>query len=314
MPRNTANLEWLNHNAGRNYPLAEDATAVSIDGGFQLPQSFITQLRLNVPATQNVGPAGFFLRYLGSYATGFSVTIAYQPDDDSDPVNVATAQISRPAHTVNQTYGLTGIGDFANSRGRITIGELDDIDGQPAGQFEFDLDGGRLETECVLPQIRGIDSIVFVNGSDESDPIYGKLRIRMGTNMQAQLVAQGEGETIIKLNAISGLNLNEDCLCTDENAIPVKRINGVAPDSDGNITLLGSTCLTVNAITNGLRLTDTCSKPCCDCTDLEKLTTALETFGEKAATLTNFITGLEGAVRQMDAVVLGSRLNDRGCS
>ncbi len=313
MPRNTLNLEWLNHNASRAYPLAEDATATSIDEGFVLPKSFIVGLRLNVPALQNVGPAGFFIRYIGSYATGFSVTIAYQPDDDSDPINVASAQISRAAHVRNQTYSLTGIGDFENSRGRIVIGALDDIDDQPAGQFEFDLEGGRLETEAVLPQIRGVDSVVFVNGTDESDPIYSRLRLRAGPNIQFRLVEQDDEQTVVEVSAISGINLNEDCVCTDDNATPVKSINGVFADSSGNINLLGSQCLTVSSITNGLRLTDTCSNPCCDCTDLAKLTSSLEIFGQKAATIDNFVTGLEAAVRQMDAVVLGSRLNDRGC-
>src|SRR3954469_14521824 len=86
MPLGLWNLNWLNLNSQRKYPLADDADAVSESGDFTVPDEFIVELDLAVHAGVDVQPSRFFVHYVGAYATGYSVVVGYQPAGGGDPV------------------------------------------------------------------------------------------------------------------------------------------------------------------------------------------------------------------------------------
>ena len=211
-------------------------------------------------------------------------------------------------------YRLTGIGDFLDATGSITIGRIDGIDDQPAGLFNFDSSGSRLETDVVKPLIRTISSIRVRNGTSLSDHLYGTLILDAGTNMRITAVQSAGEDTRIVFDAIEGEGLNEECVCEDDEDLPpIRTINGIPGTVAGDFTILGNNCLVPVTISNGLRLDDVCSEPCCGCKELETITQQLEQFGRQATTLENFLVDLQARVTQMDQVVLGARLGDRGC-
>lgn len=358
------NLEWNNHNANRAFPIAADASRLNDTDDFQIPNSFLVGMYLSINAGNNVGPGRFFVKSIGIYSSGFAVTIGYQPDD-GDAVTVASAQINRADHEPNAAYRLVGLGSFFDSEGVIVIGHLDDIDQQPAGVWNFELDGGRLEADVIRPMIRGMTGLYIANGSVISGPFTGDIVLRAGTNYRIDSVtgfvdssADGFVDSItgnaeagytvtidgtphhvpagyklkvivgddvdideviavldptLVLNAIEGEGLNESCVCTEETQEPIRTINGVRPDVNGNLNMLGNACLEWSAVPQGLQAQDTCSQPCCGCNELEAITAALEDFGRQAQTLENFVNRLDSSVTTMDLVVLGSRLSDRGC-
>lgn len=299
------NLDWLSHNSQRRYPLAADATARDATGDFQLPDDFIVELYLPVHAGLDVQPAQFFIQTIGVYAAGFSVIVGY--DDGSEVTQVASAVIARGTHVKNTSYALGGLGDFADSFGRVVIGSLGNIDKQPPGVWTFHLAGGRLETDCIRPIIRGISAFRVRNGSTLSDPIVGDVVFQAGTNERIDVI-QTEGEDpIIRWNAIEGAGLNELCGCLESSdSPPIRYIDGVPPTSAGDFTLLGSDCLRVEPIEHGLRLVDRCSQPCCGDPELQAITQALEALRVQAATVEQFLVSLESRVAQMDLAVLGS--------
>lgn len=309
------NLEWLNANAGRQYPISQDASGKDLSDSFELPEEFIVDLYLQIPVDMNVLPGKFFIRNIGNYSTGFSVVIAY--DAPTGPINVASTLIARAAHTLNKPYRLGGLGDFEDANGVIVIGDLEKIDLQPTGFFEFDLDRGRLEAEVIRPQIRGISALVAVNGADRSERMQYTVELVAGTNFRITAIPGDVNLDIlpqIRFDAIEGFGLVEDCLCEDTGlGPPIRTINGVPGDILGNFTMLGSPCLDIDTITNGLQLADTCSQPCCGCEELEKMTEDLDKVLRGARTLEVFVGRLEASVFQTDQVILGSRLNDRGC-
>lgn len=303
------NLEWLNHNTQRAYPVSAAATGLDSGGVFTIPNDFIVGMSLPVHCGLDVVPSQFYIKRIANYSTGFAITIGYFGDSS---VDVASALIARSTHTENQSYGLGGLGDFADSRGHIMIGSLAGIDDQPAGLFEFDLAGGLLEPEVIRPHIRGVMSIRLQNGSELSDSLYGYVRIIAGRRIRFRTtIAEGE-DPIVIVDAIDGEGLIDDCLCGDSTE-PIRTINGVSPDGNGNLQLVGNDCIEISSEGNGLVLTDLCSEPCCGCKELEAITSALEAFGDKATTLENFLVSLEARVTEMDMSVLGSRLGDRGC-
>ncbi len=303
------NVDWLSHNGQRRYPLVSDATATDLTDSFLLPDDFITELYLPVHAGLSILPGRFLIREIGVYAAGYSIIIGY--DDGSAVTKVASAVFAKSVHTKNATYALGGLGDFADTFGRITIGSLGNIDKQPPGLWQFDMAGGRLETDCIRPIIRGISAIRVKNGSSISEPAYGDITIEAGTNQRIDLIRPsyelyGEKATV-RINAIEGEGLNELCACLeDDDTVPIRTINGIPPTVSGDYTLQGSDCLVVEPIEHGVRLVDECSKPCCGDPELEAITTALEALRIQVSTLEHFVSVLESRVTQMDTAVLGA--------
>lgn len=314
MPLKTYNLEWLNHNEQRNYPLAASADLQDQTGSFRIPENFILSLYLPVHSGLNTTSSRFFIKNIGAYATGYSVVVGYQPSSGS-PVNVATALINREVHERYTTYNLGGVGDFSDTIGHIVVGRLDSADEQPAGFFTFDFENTRLEPDAIRPITRGISSIRIRSGSDVSEPIYGDIEIVAGENFQAVPILVAGQDPIIRFNAIEGEGLIEECICEgDATRDPIKAINGIGPNDAGNFTIqVDEECLEISTIANGIRIKDTCAAPCCSCEDLEKITEDLEKFGDQQTTLRNFLVRLQSSVSQFEAVVLGTRLSDRGC-
>ncbi len=315
MPTGNWNLEFLNHNAQRRYPLADDADATDATGAFKLPNNFIVELDLPIHSGMNVGPAGFFVQSVSAYAGGYGIVIAYQPADLSNPVTVATALIPRQGFTRNNVFVLGGVGDFVDTVGKVVIGRLDDIDEQPPGFWEFTIDTGRLDPDAVRPIIRGVSSLVVVSGDQRSAPLYGDIELTPGNNMRIDTVIQAGQDPIIRFNAISGEGTVDECVCEGDSAptLPIGMINGVAPTPSGDLTIAGSDCIQIVTIPNGIRIVDTCAQPCCGCAELERVTQDLERLNIQVATVDGFVDRLQENVNVMSLTVLGSKLNDRGC-
>jgi hypothetical protein len=308
------NIEWLNLNSQRRYPVTEESDVTDQSGSFVLPDDFIVALGLPIHAGMDVDAARFFIRNIGAYATGFSVVIAYQAADNSI-VNVATALIARQTHTRNQSYALGGIAPFDDTVGKIVIGRFDSIDLQPPGFITFDPTHTRLEPDVIRPIITGVSKLVLVNGDQRSAPIYGDVELVAGSNVQLiPVLISGQDPRII-INAISGEGLIDQCLCEGDNPLapPIQKVNGITPTMAGDFTIIGTDCLQVQPIENGLQLVDVCSKPCCGCEELEAITQDLERFGTEVKATETFIGRLETSVNTMDMIVLGAKLSDKGC-
>ena len=306
------NLEWLNHNQHRRYPVAADSTMLDSTGTFTLPNDLITSLYFPVHWGLNVESGKFFILKINSQPTGVQIVLGYA--GAGGDIEVGSALIATGTHTENKVYVLVGIGDFAGSRGSIVIGNITGLDEQPAGEFEFDLTGSRLDADVVRPNIRAVTGLIFQNGSEQSSTMSGYVRIRAGRNTRFRVVEEAGKDPLVYWDAIDGAGLTEDCVCDEGLADPIRTVNGVPPDGSGNLRLLGNDCLEITGGSNSLTLKDVCSEPCCGCKELETVTAALESFGERATTLENFLVSLEARVTQMDLVVLGSRLGDRGCT
>lgn len=313
MPQQTINLEFLNHNSQRSYPLADHATKRDRADSFSLPDSFILELYFPVHAGLDVAPERFFLRSVAVFASGYNVTVGYDNGTETPDI-VAAVNIAKSAHVEKAAYALPGIGDYADSVGKIVIGRIDELDLAGAGQYVFDYEGGVLDPDAIRPIIRGVSSIVLQNGNDRSDRLYGDIELVAGANIRLTPIVVVGKDPQIRIDAISGEGLTEPCACEGtDTAPPIRTINGIPPTAGGNFTILGDSCLLIEPITNGLQLNDDCSSPCCGCEELEAITRDLERFGVAARTLENLQSRIDTQVEQMSIVVLGSRLGDNSC-
>ena len=311
MPVGNWNLQWLNHNSQRSYPLTDWATKTDTRGVIRLPDSFLVSLYLPISATNDVNPGRFFLKNLLISPTGFNIIVGYDSPVDG-AVDAAAANIARASFQPNRSYALGGIGAFDDTIGHVVIGSLDEIDTLPPGFYSFTRAGGALEPDAIRPAIRGISRLRVQNNAQVTDYIYGDVTLVAGSNVRIS-VAYTEEDTKIIFDAIDGANLNADCICpTPESGECIRCINGVCSDN-GTFNLISNTCVNITPGTNSLTLTDTCAQPCCGCAELDELNLQLDLFGDGVATLQNFVNRLGAEVTQMSLVVLGSRLNDAGC-
>lgn len=313
MPLGNWNLQWLNHNAQRAYPLTDWATKQDVSQSIKLPNSFIVALYFPVHAALNVEPHKFYLQSLGVYQSGFNIAIGYA-DGSRRPPLVASVNIAVSTHTENRSYALSGSGDFDDSVGKIVIGKLDEALTLPPGQYDFDYEDGALETDAIRPMIRGISSLTVVRGTERSEKLYGDIELVAGNNMRIVASVVGSSYAEITFSAIAGEGLNESCVCEEgQVGVPIRTINGIAPLADGNFRLTGDDCIAVQPIANGLQLSDLCSQPCCGCEELQALVSQIDRFADGVVTLQNFANTLGSEVTQFHQVVLGSRLSDQGC-
>lgn len=310
MPQTSWSLQWLDHNGIRKYPLADTASCIDTTGSFTLPDDFLLELDLPVHAAIGGDPASFFLRTIGVYSTGYVLVVAY--DNGVEVVDAASVMIPKASHTRYKTYALGGIDPFDDSVGKVVIGRLESIDAQPAGLFEFELEATRLDPDAIRPLLRGVQSISVVNGSQRSARFVGDIELIAGRNVRLTPSVGLDGINYLRIDAISGEGLNEECECVDD--IPcIKTIGGVAPSPEGDFQLIGDDCLQVETIENGVRIRDLCCEPCCGCEELEAVTRDLDRFRTERENLEQFMRQFTESVHTMDLIVLGSRLSDQGC-
>lgn len=318
MPVGNWNLEFLNHNSQRRYPLADTANGTDTSGSFTIPEDFIVELDLPIHAGLDVASGRFFIKRIDAYSIGYAVIVGYAPTD-GDPIDAATALIPRQTFatgTKNVVFSLGGVSNFADTVGKIVIGSLAGIDLQPAGSWFFEFTAGQLDPDAIRPIIAGVSSIKVINGSQESAKFYGDVELVAGTNCQLVPILVGGDLAKIRINFIQGEGSIEDCTCYGDAALttPIKTINGVPPTTSGGFSFAGTTCLQIEPITNGIKFVDTCASPCCGATELERITQDLERLAQQATNIEGFLSRLQISVQTMDMVVLGSRLNDKSCA
>jgi hypothetical protein len=312
MPLGHWNLEFLNHNSQRNYPLALSASRRDVTASLQIPNDFLVSADIAIHPTIGMETTNFFIRQLGVHSSGIQVVVAY--DNNGVPIDVATAAIPRTAELYS-THLLSGVVGFESVVGKLVVGKLDAIYNQPAGLFTFDISGSRFESNIVRPMLRGVASLRISNAAGTtSRDFYGVIELVAGTNIQLSSAQSGEVSQIV-ISAISGEGTIESCVCEGEAAsLPcIKTINGVSADAQGNVTLQGDNCITVSPVANGLKLTDSCCQPCCGCEELEAITRDLERFNQQRTTYETYVTQLSAEIGRLRTSTLGSRLSDRPC-
>lgn len=313
MPLSQWNLEFLNHNAQRSYPLTDDSSKQDTTGSFTIPDDFLVGMDIPVSPAMDMETGRFLIRQIGLFASGIQIIVAY--DNGSNLIDVGTALIPATGVPRNTVVALGGIEPFDDIIGKVVVGRLDTIREQPTGLFNFTIDDARIELQVVRPMIRAISSMKVANASGAvSERLYGDIELVAGSNIQLSTVATAT-ETKIIISALDGEGTIEDCICEGEaaDAPCIKTINGIGPTTDGNFNFVGDDCITFTGIQNGLKVTDSCCAPCCGCEELEAITRDLERFNAQRGALELFVNNLAAETATFGTTVLGARLGDRRC-
>jgi hypothetical protein len=291
-------IDWLNANSQRAYPLHEEASGEDTTGTFRLPKDFIVDLNLPVPVGATLNPTLFHVLSVDIFGAGVRLVVGY------NGTPVAATTIDATTFDKYNSYALAGSGDYEDCQGAVTIGALETIM-KSAGAYTFAVAAGRLEAAVLKPNLRGVSGIFIKNGDELIGPIRDDLVLEAGQNMS--LVYQQRAGTaadphVVTMSAIDGAGLNQECDC-EENAAktPIYTINGVGPDAGHNLVLQDTACIKFTAITNGLKAENPCATPCCGCKELEVVTTAVTFMQNQLNALLAMATQLEGQVVNLEA-------------
>jgi hypothetical protein len=263
-------LDWLSLNALRRYPLREGVSALSNNNYFSIPDSLITDI--TICASSDVSKR-FFISKIINKISSLVIEIS-----DFSNIVVGTLEIIASSHTEDKDYYFTiNEESYVGANIKITIGSLKDLNTQPAGIFDFAAIATEFEPRTVIPGIRGIDRMIFIDSEKKPYGLSGDVTIITRDNLKFS-----EEAADIYLDAADDLGLNKACALTN----CVKTINGVSPNSDGDIGLLGVNCIRIsNPVDYTIELEDTCCTPCSGCDELETLTDRLTSLENNFLTL-----------------------------
>lgn len=302
------NLELLHHNANRRFPLVVDATAVSINSVFTIPNSLLVDMSIDLPWDRDVDPTDFYISAVYNLPEKIQVDISYSQTNSV----IGSFSIRRDGFQEYTPVRLVPTSSWSDAVGNATFGQLPSDNNTPVGSFLFDITATRIELQCIRPSASsGLAGIQVVNGSLTSPIATGVVRLRTLRNMRARVEQVSPGIYDLWLDAISGIGLEQQCDCETPLSPPIRSIQGIPPDNLGNFELLGSKCLDFAYTTGGLSISNPCSEPCCTCEEAEALTDALEPFGSQMESIQGQLNRLEEAVNQMQLLLDLSDLSDR---
>lgn len=289
----TINVEWLNQNSQRNYPFRENMRLrPTIDGAlseeYRLPDGCLLDMVL---ATNfEVQPVAYMSAFTlaGNVATAvisdasdgtvLAVASAVQGDEEQTPVN------------------FTGSGVHDDIRGTVVFGDLRKVGERiPDGVYRFSADESTFEARCVRPSVPCVSGLyVGVAGYEDAPRLRGDVALVAGNNVW---LGFNEEYNAIVINADTNYGYNDKCACDQNERKEILTINGL---SAGDVVIEGDECVSVTTENGRIRISDTCSKPCCGCAELtflnqktNEITTTIGKLESFAQLLLSKVTTLE---------------------
>lgn len=309
------NIDWLNENAYRNYPLVDGASRVAASGAV-LPTGLIVDLSLPVPLG-TLEPSNAFIRKVYGFSAGVVITIG---DTSSPGVDLATATVFTADHARNRSYPLTGIpGTKLNGvSGRIAIGLPEAVAQCSLGLFDYAAapQNTQLVISCIRPLLQGVNGVVVRQADGSLSPVLGgSITLIPGDNVSLEVDAVSKSIRVSASVQVTPQQVTDAGCGCDENVENdlggIKTINGVEPDSAGNFLLQGLDCvqLTPASSGSGIVISDSCTEPCCGCDQLDQLQATLQTIENFRSQLAQAADQLEARISNLTTVVLNAGLN-----
>ena len=170
------NQEWLNQNSLRAYPIKEDCLRVPVDTSGSLITDILlpNYLLVDFVLTMDVNdPVRVYLKQV--VCIGNLLTLAFY---DSNDVLISLLSVDLSLHVKNSGYNIVGSAAYEDVRGRVVLGDLTNLNRDlPEGQYNFDLASTEFETTTIRPDLRGIRSFQISNEGNESQYIYGHVKL-----------------------------------------------------------------------------------------------------------------------------------------
>lgn len=323
MPNSQDAYEWLDGNMHRNYPVSDSCTCLS-NSGILLPSSFLVDMDITVPAAANGSPDRFFISAIMRHGDSVTVEISYHSDTvdilcaKSDPISLALRNTDTIEGTPSRTITLNSVlisqsnNDYAwlgSLSGSLIVGSC--IDMSQLGNLTFQYAAAQILSVRVHRVPAGISSITAIDHAGGSINIRDNLVIQAGEGVDLSYYTDYEtGEHILEISRIEPASATQYTTLEDivdaalaQIGQPITRINGIAPDADGNLTIQGDDCTVVEPNGAGLFIQNSCAKPCCTSGDdgSADIQAAVDTMQESMGRLQEYYTALTQMVNLLQA-------------
>jgi hypothetical protein len=260
-------LDWTTLNSLRRYPIREGSSATSSDEEFTIPDTLIVDFTLCADSSVS---SRFYISKIVNKLSSVLIQVS-----DFLGVVVGTVEVVKSTHQQDDDYYLTATTDYIGANGKISIGKMDELAFQPAGTFTFENTATEFEPRTIVPGLKRLARMTFSDATNGTYSMTNNVTLAARNNLKFTYLP---GSDKVVLDAGDNLGLSK--ICTTSTCI--QSINGVIPDADGNISLLGLECLKIsNTSQYTLDISDTCCTPCSGCDDLETLTTRLTSLENK---------------------------------
>lgn len=317
--------EFLNQNMHRNYPI-QDECVVQAEDGTYLPSSFLVDCLITIPCTdtqqRGIDASRFFVSSVDHYTNSVQVVISYQPESGSAfqcAVSTAIVLASTESQSFMATAKLTpasGIPENAvyeplkRLDGTLWIGTTAGL--ANLGTQRFTYEHAQLKSTCIVKNLEITDIISTLTVLDSAG-------VPLAT-LSGNITLQTDGSVVLEFDPVTNtitIGVNDTWLNGKLNMLfngagtPIKKINGQAPDGNGNFTLSGLDCTDIKTFTgtNGIGITNTCSKPCCgeDSGDLVDIKDSQKSLQDKvdriSENLNSFINSINNVETRLPSLV-----------
>ena len=272
-------VEWLNRNSLRNYPFREncglrpnDSAGNLIEDGWHIPTYLITDFVLGVNGSE-YNPV-IYLKRLATVSRRITLTFA-----NADGEDVMSAVISEGDSTVD----LSGIGNFVDVKGVVCVGDTSRFfDETPDGLYSFSMEETMIEPSCIRPSAAGVNSIAVVDSTGYTTAgLRGAVKLVAGDNVS---IKYDVDRNAIIFSATPNSGYTSGCECDQENDRVVRTINGIKTT---DVTIVGDDCLDISTSNGIIKISDTCSKPCCGCAETTFINQTINDLQSSVTTLAN---------------------------
>lgn len=265
---NSEVLEWCEQNMHNMYPLADGMTGRSTSG-ILLPTSFLVDCQINVFVdSDDDNDYAFYVSAIDHVDNGFIVTFATATSGTADGSVCGTTQIIpdtvRSGDPIDdRTFEIVSNGNLSIS-GNVIIGTC--IDMMSLGGLTFRPNATKIIPLRVNKYSTGLSHVTFRTTSGDVT-LYNDFTIVAGDGVDIKV-----GNNVVEISRVpteeetnSGITNINQAITFLQGLIgnPIRAINGLPPDTDGNIDIQGGDCIRLESAEAGLRMSNTCSSPCC---------------------------------------------------
>jgi hypothetical protein len=284
--------EWLNANSVRAYPLSETATRLDEMEYIKIPDSLIVSASITIHP--NFASYTFFVSKINITSQSAQVTISCQDALGANGGILCTVT-GKVSDGINQVFEIVGSGNLSSITGNITLGDIQQASSEAVGAFTFTAASAPFEPTIVYVSLPSLNYVQAYNGSELVGTFDDLLLLRAGENIRLTYT----NNNTIRIDAISGLNNPEDCSGKAPSPPCIKTINGIPPDSNGNFVINGGECIDIAPGVSSITVSDTCSKSCCGCDELEGLINSLSLLETQYQSLRDQINTIQTQQSQM---------------
>lgn len=317
--------EWVTHNMYRNFPIIDDVVPYD-DTGRQLPSSFLGGLNIECYPMHGGSDDDFFFIYSVVAAGAYiNIEIGYSPGFGGDAIvcgrvsGISTAL--RSGDTIaDRTFVVEPIhevipdaySELNYMSGTLIVGSCQDISG--AYTYRTAPDNSKISPLCRAFPLSGISSLIVESADSTRQTLIGDIVIKAGDGVKLSMGSETiNSETLpcLIIERVPSQGEEEATIRTKDQAIqaiyaslgnPIRMINGVAPDENGNIVLADDGgCLNVTGGDGYIALSNTCVTPCCgdvNTTDVDAAITQLEDARDR---LVGYYESISGSINELQS-------------